>query len=174
MQGWNPFSQVSLQRDWAAFLGCLSPHKQSNIWRNMGTGIRIFFVDDDGAIKRFPLTRYLRLTERDPNERLPEYANTRVRCVEAAMELEQRKPVDILRLLYIILFFDAEGRLDATEKEKEWQLSAEIAPPFLEQESKQVVDARHRFAKRRFHHKYRWEPTQETEFAVMEAIFGSS
>ena len=117
MQGWNPFSQVSLRRDWVAFLGCLSPHKQSNIWRNVGTDIRIFFVDDDGAIKRFPLTRYLRLTERDPNERLPEYANTRIRCVEAAVELEQRKPVDILRLLYIILFFDAEGRLDATEKD---------------------------------------------------------
>ena len=140
----------------------------------MGTSIRIFFVDDDGAIKRFPLARYLRLTERDQNEHLPEYANTRVRCVEAAIELEQRKPVGILRLLYIILVFDAEGRLDATEKEKEWQLNAETAPPFLEQESKQIVDARHRFAKRRFHHRYRWEPTQEIEFAVMEALFGSS
>lgn len=138
----------------------------------MGTGIRIFFVGDDGTIKRFPLTRYLRLTERDQTEHLPEYANTRVRCVEAAIEFEQREPVNILRLLYIILVFDAEGRLDATEKE--WQLNAEMAPPFLDQEFKQVVDARHRFAKRRFHHRYRWKPTQEIEFAIMEGIFGSS
>ena len=139
----------------------------------MGTGIRIFFVGDDSTIKRFPLTRYVRLTDHDPNERLPEYANTRVRCVEAAVEMEKRKPVDILRLLYIILLFDADGRLDATEKEEEWQLNAEMAPPFLEQEPKMVVDARHRFAKRRFHHKYRWEPTQEMESAIMEAIFRS-
>jgi len=88
----------------------------------MGTTIWIFIVDDDDTIQRFPLTRYLRLTERDTNERLPQYANTRVRFVEAAVELEQRKPVDILRLLYIGLFFDAEGRVDAAEKEKEWDL----------------------------------------------------
>jgi hypothetical protein len=138
----------------------------------MGTAIRIFFVGDDGTIKRFPLARYVRLTESDPNERVPEYANTRVRCVEAAVEIEKRKPVDILRLLYIILFFDAEGRLDATEKEEEWQLNVEMEQPFLEQESKLVVDARHRFAKRRFHHRYRWEPTEELESAIVQTIFG--
>ena len=140
----------------------------------MGTAIWIFIVDDDDTIQRFPLTRYLRLTERDTNERLPQYANTRVRFVEAAVELEQRKPVDILRLLYIGLFFDAEGRVDAAEKEKEWELDAEMATPFPEQESEQIIEARHRFAKRRFHHRYRWKPTQKMELAIMEAIFGSS
>jgi hypothetical protein len=139
----------------------------------MGTAIWIFLVDDNGAIQRFPLTGYERLIERDPNERLPQYANKRVRCVEAAVELEQRKPVDILRLLYIILPFDSEGRVDAEEQERERQLVAETVPPILGQDSKQVVDARHRFAKRRFHHRYRWEPTQEMEFAIVKAIFGS-
>jgi len=114
------------------------------------------------------------LIERDPKERLPKYAEKRVRYVEVALELEQRKPVGILRILYLIFPFDSEGRVDATEKENESRLNAEMAPFFPEQESKQVVDARHRFAKRRFHHRYRWEPTQEIEFAVMETIFGYS
>jgi len=140
----------------------------------MGTTIWIFIVDDDDLIERFPLTKYLRLIESDPDERLPQYANTRVQFVEAGVKLEQRKPVEILRLLYFILYFDAEGRVDTSKKENEWQLHAEMAPLFPEQKSEQVVDARHRFAKRRFHHRYRWEPTQETEFAIMQAIFGRS
>ena len=139
----------------------------------MGTPtIWVFFVDDDGAIRRFPLTKYVRLIDQDPNIRLQQYANKRVRCVEVAIELEQRKPVDLLRLLYIVLFFDSEGRIDPGEQEKERQLGAEIMPPFLDQKSKQVIDAGHRFAKRRFHHKYRWEPTQEIEFSIMKVIFG--
>ena len=88
----------------------------------MGTTIWIFIVDDDGLIERFPLTKYLRLIEGDPDERLPQYANTRVQFVEAGVELEQRKPVEILRLLYFILYFDAEGRVDTSKKENEWQL----------------------------------------------------
>ena len=140
----------------------------------MGTAIWIFIVNDDGVIQRFPLAKYERLTQPDPNERLPQYANKSIRFVEAAVELKQRKPVDVLRMLYIMLFFDAEGRVDATEKENEWQLHAEMAPFFPEQESKQVVDARHRFAKRRFHHRYRWEPTQEIEFAIVKAVFEPS
>jgi len=109
----------------------------------MGIAIWIFIVNDDDPIQRFPLARFERLIERDPKERLQKYAGKRVRFVEAAVELKQRKPVDILRMLYIMLFFDAEGRVDATEKENEGQLHAEMAPFFPEQESKQVVDARH-------------------------------
>ena len=51
------------------------------------------------------------------------------------------------------------------------QLHAEMAPLFPEQESKQVVDARHRFAKKRFDNEYRWEPTQKIEAAIINAVF---
>jgi len=141
----------------------------------MGIAIWIFIVNDDDSIQRFPLTKYERLIDRDPNERFPQYAGKRVRYVEVALELEQRKPVNILRLLYLILPFDSEGRIDAAEQEKERRLGAEMMPPILmDRDSKQVIEAQHRFAKKRFDNEYRWKPSQEMEFAIMEAIFGSS
>jgi len=139
----------------------------------MGIAIWIFFVNDDDSIQRFPLARFERLIDRNPNERLPEYANKRIRYVEVALELEQRKPVGILRILYLILPFDSEGRVDAAEQEKERRLGVEMMSPILmDRDSKQVVEARHRFAKRRFDNEYRWKPTQEMEADIMAAIFG--
>ena len=139
----------------------------------MGIAIWIFFVNDDDSIQRFPLAGFERLIDRNPNERLPEYANKRVRYVEVALELEQRKPVGILRILYLILPFDSEGRVDAAEQEKERRLGVEMMSPVLtDRDSKQVVEARHRFAKRRFDNEYRWKPTQEMEADIMAAIFG--
>ncbi len=140
----------------------------------MSVTVRIFLVNDDGSVQRFPLARFERLIERDPKERLPKYAGKRVRYVEVALELEQRKPVGILRILYLILPFDSEGRVDATEQEKERRLGIEMMPPILDRGSKQVVEAQHLFAKKRFDYEYRWKPPQEIEFAIMEAIFGSS
>ena len=139
----------------------------------MGTTIWIFFVNDDNSIQRFPLARFERLIDRDPKERLPQYAGKRVRYVEVALELEQRKPVGILRILYLVLPFDSEGRVDVAEQEKERRLGIEMMPPILDRGSKQVVEAQHLFAKKRFDYEYRWEPTQEIEFTIMEAIFGS-
>jgi len=140
----------------------------------MGITVWIFLVNDDGSIQRFPLARFERLIERDPKERLPKYAGKRVRYVEVALELEQRKPVSILRILYLILPFDSEGRVDAAEQEKERRLGVEMMPPILtDRGSKQVVEAGHLFAKKRFDNEYRWKPTQEMKFAIMEAIFGS-
>ncbi len=138
----------------------------------MGVTVRSFFVNDDDSIQRFPLARFERLIERDPKERLPKYAEKRVRYVEMALELEQRKPVGILRMLYLILPFDSEGRVDAAEQEKERRLGIEMVPPILDRGSKQVVEAGHLFAKKRFDYEYRWEPTQEMETAIMKAIFG--
>lgn len=139
----------------------------------MGTTIWIFFVNDDDSIQRFPLARFERLIERDPRERLPNYAGKRVRYVEIALELEQGKPVGILRILYLIMPFNFEGRVDAAEQEKERRLGIEMVPPILDRGSKKVVEAGHLFAKRRFDNEYRWKPTREMESAIIEAIFGS-
>ena len=137
----------------------------------MGMTVWIFIVNDDNSIRRFPLTRYARLIEGDPKEHLPKYAGKRVRYVEVALELEQKKPVSILRLLYLILPLDSEGRVDAAELEKERRLGGEMIPPILDRGSKQVVEAGHLFAKKRFDNEYRWTPTPEIEAAIINAVF---
>jgi len=141
----------------------------------MGISLRIFLVNDNDSIQRFPLARFERLIQRDPKERLPQYAGKRVRYVEAALELEQRKPVEILRILYLIMPFDSEGRVDAAEQEKEQRLGIDMIPPMLpDRDPSRIVEALHRFAKKRFDNEYRWKPTQEIEFAIMEALFGNA
>jgi len=139
----------------------------------MGITVWIFFVNDDDSIQRFPLARFERLIERYPEERLPHYAGKRLRYVEVALELEQKKPVSILRLLYLILPLDSEGRIDAAEQEKGRRLGVEMIPPILDRGSKQVVEAGHLFAKRRFDNEYRWNPTPEIEAVIINAVFES-
>lgn len=140
----------------------------------MGITVWIFIVNEDESLQRFPFTKYQRLIERDPNERLPHYAGKRVRYVEVALKHEQRKPVEILRLLYLTLRFDSEGRIDAVEQEKERRLRADMGTPILiDRRSDNVIEAEHLFAKKRFANEYRWKPTQELEFAIVKAVFGS-
>ena len=95
----------------------------------MGIGIRIFVVNDDDSIKRLALARYDRLLERDPKERLPQYAGKRVRYALAVVDLVDREPVEILRIQYSYLSFDSEGCIDPVEGEREARLLLEILPP---------------------------------------------
>jgi hypothetical protein len=138
----------------------------------MSVGIRAFLFNDNDTIERLPLTRYERLLRSHPKECLPQYAGKCVRFAEVAVELKERKPVQILRVVYGILPFDSEGRIDAVEQEKEMRLCAEMTPPiFKDRPSPKIVDAKHQFAKKRFDDQFRWEPTPEIEKAIVEAIF---
>ena len=84
----------------------------------MGTGFRIFIVNDDDSLRRLSLAKFERLRRRDPEERLPEYAGKRVRYALVVMEVENRKPVGINLIQYGYLPFDSEGRFDHGEKAK--------------------------------------------------------
>ncbi len=35
---------------------------------------------------------------------------------------------------------------------------------------KQIIDARHRFAKRRYEHEFKWKPSRKVEDAIVAAI----
>ena len=49
----------------------------------------------------------------DPSDHLmPNFAGQRVRMAEAVVELRDRRPERVVRLVYEILRFDEEGRLD--------------------------------------------------------------
>ena len=141
----------------------------------MGTGIRIFFVRDDGSLKRFPVARFERLTNHDPKECVPEYAGKRVRYALISLDLENRKPVGILGVGYHILTFDHEGKIDDTEIDREMRLWVDQMPVGLTRRTTpKVVDAEHRFLQRRYRHRYNWEPTPEIEAAILKQIFGKS
>jgi len=139
----------------------------------MGLSIRGFIVEDDDTIKRLPLARYERLLNQDPDERLSKYAGQRVRYALIVVNLVNRKPIEVVKDEYAYLDFDKEGRLKEPELKNE-EISAfdMLDFSFLEQQDKRVIDARHKFAKKRYFDKYRWEPTDEIVAAIAEAIFG--
>ena len=138
----------------------------------MGTGIRIFFVRDDGLLKRFPVARFERLMNHDPKECLPEYAGKRVRYALISLDLENRKPVEILGIGYHILTFDHEGKIDDTELQRELRLWVDQMPNGeTRRKNPKVVDAEHRFLQKQYSHRYNWEPTPETEAAILKQIF---
>jgi hypothetical protein len=138
----------------------------------MGLGTRIFIVNDDDTLKRIPLKRYHKLLRRDPEERFAEYFGNRIRYVLVVLELENRKPVEILRIQYSFLAFDTEGRLRKDERERKTRLSMDMIKPMQsEQEPNHVIDARYRFAKEQFDREYRWKPSPEIEAAIFKAIF---
>jgi hypothetical protein len=140
---------------------------------NMGLSIRIFIVADDDTIKRLPLARYERLLKRDPDERLLEYAGKRVRYALIVVELINRRPVEVVRDEYAYLDFDDEGRLNVSKHEQKESLAFDMLSFFSsEQHDKRIIDARHKFAKKRYFDKYRWEPSDEIVAGIAEAIFG--
>lgn len=139
----------------------------------MGTGSRVFFVGDDGRLKRIPVARYERLRRHEPDGPFPEYAGRRVRCAMVLLRVAGRVPLAIERIDYYWLPFDDEGFIDTSEQEKEARLAVEILPAIADKDrSDQVIDARSQFARRRYEHEFKWKPTPETQAAIVAAIFG--
>jgi len=89
------------------------------------------------------------------------------------LELESRKPVEILRIQYSYFAFDSQGHLREDEREKKARLSMDMIKPMQsDQEPNLVIDARYKFAKKRFAREYMWEPSPEVETAIFKEIFG--
>jgi hypothetical protein len=73
---------------------------------------RIFIVDADETLYRLAATKFSGML-RDPSSHLlPHFASQRVRMAEAIVELRNRAPYRVVRVVYEILRFDDQGRLD--------------------------------------------------------------
>jgi hypothetical protein len=139
----------------------------------MGIRPRIFLVPEDDSIRHLPLARYVRLLRQDPNERLPEYAGKHIRYALASVDEISWTPVKIERIQYSYLSFDSSGRLDLTERRKNIEWVSDVSTiSQKERGCQKVVDARRRFAQKRFESKYKWAPTLEITKCIFTSIFG--
>ena len=138
----------------------------------MGLGIRIFFVDEDDRIKRIPFSCFERIWAKDPKERFSEYKDSRIRYAEVVVELENRKPISIARIVYGYLQFDSNGRVDEEFLDTEGQVAINMLPSIsLPGESEKVIYASDRFAQKRFKDEFTWTPSPELERAIIEKSF---
>jgi hypothetical protein len=131
-------------------------------------------VDQNDAVIPLSNRLFQKLWDNSQGDTLPQFAGCRVRCAEAAVELQERKPVRILRLVFCYLYFDDQGRLDRDKVMKDAALMVEagiggIAPP----KSGSVIHAAPRFAARRRDHEATWKPSPEIHERICDAALDS-
>ena len=137
----------------------------------MGVSVRVFLVDDNDSLQRIPMTRLDRLLHFDRRESLQQYAGKRVRCAMVFSLVAGRRVLSIRNIDYFWLSFDDKGRIDKKEWEKEMRLGMELLPSILDGEyPKQVINAQHHFARRRYEHEFKWKPSRKVEQAIVAAI----
>ena len=137
----------------------------------MGMGYRVFLVDDRDSLQRISMARLHRLIYFDRRESLSQYAGKPVRCAMVSVEMAGRQVLAIRNVDYFLLSFDDKGRIDKKEWEKEMRLGMDLLPSIADKETPaKVIDARHRFAKRRYEHEFKWKPSRKVEQAIVAAV----
>ncbi len=139
----------------------------------MGSGHRIFLIDDSDKIQRIPATRFERLRNRDPKESLPHHKSSRIRFALIILELENRKPISIEWIDYGYLQFDSTGRLDPNFLDAEAETASRLIPmlPF-QGKSSGVIQADHKFASKRYKNEFTWSPSSQLEQMIIQKVLG--
>ncbi len=141
----------------------------------VGIGTRVFLVDDNDSPQRLSVARLDRLLRFDRGETLPQYAGKRIRCAMAMLEVAGKQILAIRHIDYFMLPFDGKGRIDKKEWTRRVRLALELLPSVPEgMHPKQVIDARHRFMKRRYDHEFKWKPSRQLEEGIVATILRSA
>ena len=133
----------------------------------MSIGVRIMFLDGDRII-RVSQRRFERLVDRDLNEAMPEYAGQRIRCAMVYVQLADRKPVEVVRIDYVVLPLDPEGRLDADLQSRKMMLAGEMFGFGMTGTAERVVDFGPYLAEKQYRAEYKWKPTENEERALVD------
>ena len=130
---------------------------------------RTFIVGPDDTLYRLASAKFSRMVDDPESHRLERFAGQRVRMAEAIVEVRDRAPVAVVRLIYEMLGFDAEGRLDRAAFFRQNAALAELVVsrvlPRLEADETAVVDAGSRFVARGGS----WQPTPAQEREILSA-----
>ncbi len=138
----------------------------------MGIACRAFLVDDNDSLQKISMAKLDRLLHFIRAESLPQYSGRRVRCAMVFVEVAGRRVLGIRNIDYFLLTFDDKGRIDRKEWEKGMRLGMDLLPFIPDGEHpKQIVNAQHRFAKRRYEHEFKWKPSLKVEEAIVSAVF---
>jgi hypothetical protein len=131
--------------------------------------IRTYILGPDDTLYRLASAKFSRMVDDPESQRLERFAGQRVRMAEVTVEVRDRQPCAVVRLVYEMLGFDAEGRLDRAAFMRQNTALAELAVepviPRLVKEDKAVVDAGSRFVARGGS----WYPSAALEREIIHA-----
>jgi hypothetical protein len=132
---------------------------------------RTFLLDPDDTLYRLASAKFSRMVDDPESYRLPRFAGQRVRRVEAIVEVHARKPQAVVRLVYQMLEFDGEGRLDLEafmhQNAAIWNRVGERVLRGLVAKEPTIVEASSRFVARGS----QWQPRPELERHILRAAF---
>ena len=133
---------------------------------------RTFILGPDDTLYRLASAKFSRMVDDPESHRLERFAGQRVRMAEAIVEVRDRAPSAVVRLIYEMLGFDAEGRLDRAALIRQNAALVELAMggviPRLGAKETTVVDAGSRFVARGG----RWQPSPSLEQEILRAALG--
>jgi hypothetical protein len=145
-----------------AFQSITLPSTMRLSWMNSGTYSRACsrpilsakHSSRSDSVFRLPRARFERLFSNPPCDALSEFAGQRIRAAEAVVELENRRPVRVLRVIFHYMHFDQTGRLDRERflEDGVTVMEAGMSVFNLEPRDPRVIQARQRFAARRRDH----------------------
>ena len=135
----------------------------------MGFGIRVFYFDE-GKIARIPFQKFDRMNDRNTVEALPEHAGKRLRCAMVLLNVENRKPVSVRHIDYLVMPLDSHGRVDHEEVLR--SASFLIGPPerSTDEAARKVIEFRPYLSKH-YREKCRWTPHAAERETFMRLLF---
>ena len=133
----------------------------------MTTSVRIFILAPDDTLYRIAGSRFTAMHNDPENHPLPRFADQRIRMAEAIVELHNRVPCEIYRLVFEMLRFDAHGMLDIKTLMRQ---NFALFEAFADQPEMSgiVVDAGSRFVAQGG----RWQPSPPLERRIRQAALG--
>ena len=130
---------------------------------------RIYILGPDDTLYRLASATFSRMVDDPTRHRVERFAGQRVRMAEVIVEVRDRAPYAVVRLVYEMLGFDAEGRLDCDAFIRRNAAVAELAigpvVPRMVEAEKAVVDAGSRFVARGG----TWHPSAALEQEILRA-----
>jgi len=130
---------------------------------------RTFILGPDDTLYRLASAKFSRMVDDPESDRLERFAGQRVRMADVIVEMRDRAPCAVVRLVYQMLGFDAEGRLDHATFIRQNAALAELAMehviPRLEATETAVVEAGSRFTARG----ESWQPSAALEQKILRA-----
>jgi hypothetical protein len=129
-------------------------------------------VGPGDILYRLASVRFAAMLDDPENHRLLRFAGQRIRLVEAIIELRDRVPYEVVRLVYQIIAFDAQGRFDSQPFVRQnWALADLHMNRVLGQTTtseSEVIDASSRFIAQGS----RWQPSPELVQRIYQAVLG--
>ena len=133
---------------------------------------RTFILGPDDTLYRLASAKFSRMVDDPEHHRLEHFAGQRLRMAEAIVEVHERRPRTVVRLVYEMLGFDAEGRLDRSTFIRQNAALAELSMDRVLGQSglpgETIVDASSRFVARGG----RWQPSPSLEQRILRAALG--